>query len=390
MTDNDFRLFSELCRNVKQTISIRGSTAYALSRNDDSEDIPEGSIVHSVPPLGDLDLIVHDEQPHDAMRGVTDVLADFRARIPASRFIHVDVFYKHLPVRADSPLGNVVITHLPEIRFDGKADLPPQRVPPPSAQQPVEAAVKLRTPATLFRDFLFLLRLSQRHPELENATESVAKLLHRHNPMAIGRTTRLKGGARELARIDKALVKHLLLRVPEGRFRSIAGYLRTEWLARFAPFLPGIARTIILSEEYWTRTPAIAYAVDGRVTRFSDVTDLEPEEETVLNSKLSLDPELERDRLTPSLEVMLPTPDGPKCCEYRDFSEGISELAWRDPGGDALLNVALMEGREKYYAVHAQASQDFGAQSLRTDPGFMGALNGGALQRVRLMGVRKQ
>ena len=390
MTDNDLEMFARACRRVKQTISIRGSTAYVLSRTDTASAIPHGSIVHSVPPLGDLDLIVHDEQPQDATRRVAEVLQEFRARVPASRFIHVDVFYTHLPVRTDSPLGNVVIKHLPEIRVDGEAEIPPEKMPPPSERQRVEAIVKMSTPATLFRDFLFLLRLSQRHPELETATETVAKLLHRHSPIAIGRTTRREGGARELARIDKALVKHLLLRAPEGRFRLMSAYLPRDWLALFALFLPGLARTIILSEEYWVRTPAIAYAVDGRVRRFSEIIDLKPEEETVLDGKLPLEPELGRSSLTPSLQVMLPTPDGPECCEYRDFSKGISELVWRDPAGDALFNVALMEGREKYYAVHAQASQDFGAQSLRTDPGFMGMLNGGSLRRVRLMGVRQQ
>ena len=85
----------------------------------------------------------------------------------------------------------------------------------------------------------------------------------------------------------------------------------------------------------------------------------------------------------------MPSPDAPECCKYRDFSKGISELVWREPDGGSVLDVALMEAPEKYYAVHALASEGFGTRSLRTDPGFMGMLNHGSLRAVRLMGVRK-
>lgn len=60
-----------------------------LSRNADSDAIVKGSIVESVPPLGDLDLVVRDKQPANAMRKVGDLLERYRTYVPASRFIHV-------------------------------------------------------------------------------------------------------------------------------------------------------------------------------------------------------------------------------------------------------------------------------------------------------------
>ena len=386
MADDDLTVFREACREFRQPISIRGSTAHVLSRNSDSE-----SIVDSVPPLGDLDLVVRDEQPAEAMRRVGDVLEHYRTYVPASRFIHVDVFYEHLPVRGDSPLGNVVIDGLPEVAIDVDErqddDWTATRSP---RDQRVQAEVIPRARATLFRDFMYLLRLSQRHEELEKATGEVAALLSSQRPRTIGRATRDEGGARELARIDKALVKHVLLRHTEGEKRRMVAYLPTEWLYRFASHLNELSKRIILSEEHWVQTPAIAYVVDGRVRQFTELTGLDNEEKELLEKKLGSEAELIVQRLTPSLKVALPKPDDPVGFEFRDFSKGISELVFTDRGGGSLLDVTLMEGREKYYAVHAQASEGFGVRSLRTDPGFMSMLNHGTLGAVRLMGVRSQ
>lgn len=393
MADNDLTVLRTACQAFGQEIFIRGSTAYMLTRKADFEPIIKGSLAESVPPLADLDIVVRDE-PAKAMPKVSEVLERYRTWAPACRFIHVDVFYEGLPVRADSPLGNVVIAGLPEVRIG--ADTGQNHtwtVTRAVQEEPVRASVGLKVPATLFRDFLFLLRLSQRHGELEGATEELAALLHSQSPRRIGRATREEGGVRELARIDKALVKHVLLRNAEWKPGSIRTYLRTDWLTWFSAYLNGLSRTIILSEKYWERTPAIAYVVDGRVVRFAEVMDLGVEEKAVLQKKLDFEAQLEAQTvgqgLTPSLEVMLPNADRPECCEYRDFSKGISELAWSKGNRGTLLNVALMEGLEKYYAVHAQASEGFGAQSLRTDPGFMGMLNQGALRAVRLVGLAR-
>ena len=383
MADDDLTVFEEACREFQQPISIRGSTAYLLSRDSASE-----SIVNNVPPLGDLDLIVHDEQPAEAMRRVGDVLERYRTYVPASRFVHVDVFYDRLPVRGDSPLGNVEIDHLPNIDIGGRQDDWTARRP--RRDQPVQARVSLNAPATLFRDFLFLLRLRQRYEELHTATREVAELLSSQRPGALGLTTRAVGGVRELTRIDKGLVKHVLLRETEGEKRLMTEYLRTDWLHQFASHLNELSKMIIVSENHWAQASAIAYVVDGRVRQFAEWTPLDDEEDALLKKKLDPEAEPIRQRLTPSLKVTLPNPDDPGCCEYRDFSKGISELVFTDRDEGSLLDVALMEGREKYYAVHAQASEGFGARSLRTDPGFMSILNHGTLGAVRLTGVRSQ
>ena len=386
MADNDLKVFVDACRVFKQPISIRGSTAYVLSRNPDPD-----SLTESVPPLGDLDLVVRDKKPAESMRRVGDVLERYRTYVPASRFIHVDVFYEHLPVRGDSPIGNVVINGLPEVAIGPDKRQDSDWKPNPSSpDQQVQAKVTLKVQATLFRDFLYLLRLSQRHKELEKATWEVAKLLRSQRPSTIGLVTREEGGVRELARINKALVKHVLLRDTEDANRPMTEYLSANWLHRFASHLNDLSKRIILSEEYWKRTRVMAYAVEGRVRQFMEVTDLDEEEKKVLKKKLEPEEESILERLTPSLKVALPNPDNPNCCEYFDFSKGISELVFRDPAGGSLLDMALMEGREKYFAVHAQASAGFGARSLRTDPGFMSMLNHGSLGGVRLMGVRSQ
>ena len=391
MADDDLTVFVEACREIDQRISIRGSTAYVMSRNADSNSIVKGSIVESVAPLGDLDLVIRDKQPANAMRKVGDLLERYRTYVPASRFIHVDVFYEYLPVRADSPLGNVVLKNLPEVAIGVDERLDDGWTPMASPQDAeVQAEVALRVPTTLFRDFLFLQRLSQRHEELTEATREVAALLSSREPRTLGLATRHEGGVRELARIDKALVKHVLLRDPEEVPKTMTDYLSPDWLSRFASQLNELSRSIILSEERWQRTRAIAYTLDGRVMKFTEATDLDGEERRVLEEKLALDTESIGQRLTPSLKVVLPNPDDPECCDYRDFSKGISELVFRDPDGDPLLDVVLMEGREKYYAVHAQAGKGFGALSLRTDPGFMGMLNHGSLAAVRLIGVRNR
>ncbi|MCY4408165.1 MAG: hypothetical protein OXC15_17490 [Rhodospirillaceae bacterium] len=389
MAVDDLAVFVEACRENNQRVCIRGSTASVLSRNADPDLIVKGSIVESVPPLGDLDLIVRDKHPADAMRKVGDVLERYRTYVPASRFIHVDVFYEHLPVRADSPLGNVVLKNMPEVTIGVDERLDDGWAPMASPRDAhVQAEVTLRVSATLFRDFLFLQRLSQQHEELTEATREVAALLSSREPRTLGLATRHEGGVRELARIDKALVKHVLLREPEKTPMTMTDYLPPHWLSRFASHLNELSRTIILLEERWQRTRTVAYTLDGRVLKFTEATYLEGEERRVLEEKLAPDTESIGRRLTPSLRVVLPNPDDPECCDYRDFSKGISELVFRDPDGDPLLDVVLMEGREKYYAVHAQAGKGFGALSLRTDPGFMGMLNHGSLATVHLMGVR--
>ena len=141
--------------------------------------------------------------------------------------------------------------------------------------------------ATLFRDFLYLLRLSQRHEELKKVRQEVAALLSNQTPRTIGLATREEGGVRELARIDKALVKHVLLRDTQDSTKRMTAYLSADWLYRFAAHLNGLSKRIILSEEYWMRTPAIAYAVEGRVREFAEVTDLDGKEKEVLEKKLA-------------------------------------------------------------------------------------------------------
>ena len=238
MADDDLTVLREACREFRQQIFIRGSTAYVLSRNANSD-----SIAESVPPLGDLDLLIRDEQPAEAMRRVGDVLERYRTYVPASRFIHIDVFYEHLPVRGDSPLGNVVIDGLPEVAIglderqgDGRTATRSSR------DQHVQVEIALRVQATLFRDFLYLLLLSQRHEELKKATQEVAALLSNQTPRTIGLATREEGGVRELARIDKALVKHVLLRDTQDSTKPMTEYLSADWLYRFAAHLTGCPR----------------------------------------------------------------------------------------------------------------------------------------------------
>ena len=280
-------------------------------------------------------------------------------------------FTRRCPCGRISPLGNVEITGLPEVAI-GPSERPQAgwvAMRSPSAPQ-VEAKVQAKVSATLFRDFLFLVRLSARHEELSTAARQVAELLGEHQPRALGALTREVGGVRELARIDKALVKHVILRDPDQNVKPITGYLPKDWLRSFASHLNGLSRSIILSEENWIRTRAIAYAVNGNVQEFGRVTGPGQVEKELLQNKLASETQSFRGKLTPSLKVTLPNPDDPECCEYRDFSKGISELVFRDPRGGPLRGVALMEGLEKYYAVHAQASEGFGARSLRTDPGI--------------------
>ena len=382
----DLMVFVEACRKFAQGISIRGSTAYVLSTNTNSN-----SIVDSVPPLADLDLIVRDKQPTEAMRRVGDVLEYYRTYVPASRFIHIDVFYENLPVRRDSPLGNVVVRGLPEVRIDSDGQKSSEWTATRSPRdQQIQAEVESRVRATLFRDFLYLLRLSRRHRQVDEATGEVARLLRNERPNTIGLITRQEGGMRELARIDKALVKHVLLQYPEQETKPITEYLSRRWLRQFVSHLNKLSKEIIRSDNHRGQTPYIGYAVDGRVQRFTEVPRLCLEEKEELGQKLAPDFQSIKQRLTPSLKVALPNPEDPDCCGYRDFSKGIAELFLGEPCNSSLLDVVLMEGREKYYAVHAQASEGFGARSLRTDPGFMGMLNHGSLSAVRLMGVRTE
>lgn len=389
MADDDLNILVDACRAFKQPIWIRGSTAYVLSKDSRSK-----SIVESVPPLGDLDLVVRDEQPAESMRRVGDVLERYRTYVPASRFIHVDVFYEHLPVSGDSPIGNVTIYGLPEVAI-GRDDQQGNgwAAMRSSQDHQIRAEVQLKAKATLFRDFLYLLRMSQRHAELRKVTSEVAALLHRQRPDTIGSRTRAEGGARELARIDKALVKHVLLSELKGESRRMTEYLSLDWLHRFGSHLTELSQTILFSEDYWMHAPAMAYSVEGMVREFGEPTEattLVNEEMEMLEEKLSPRVMAIKQRLTPYLRITLLTPDDPECCRYRDFSQGIAELAFRDSHGHSLMDVALFEGPDKFYSIHAQASAGFGARSLRTDPGLMSMLNHGSLGKARLMGVRFQ
>ena len=391
MADDDLKLLMEACQEFDQPISIRGSTAYMMSKLVESDFIARGSIVESVPPLGDLDLIVYDTRASDAMENVSNLLERFKTYVPYSRFIHVDVFYDRLPVRNDSPLGNVKITGLPEISIapDKQNDDKWTAVLSP-VDRPVQAEILPRVPAGLFRDFLFLLRLTERHPGLNETTREVAGLLARQDPLLIGLATRHIGGAKELARVDRALVKHAMLHDTETRPASISDYFPRDWLLRFATQLNHLSQTILLPDTAWQEVPCITYAVNGEVMTFAAVSDLDSEEKQLLEAKLGPESDSIGQRLTPSIRIVLPNPDDPECCDYTDFSKGVSELAFRDLTGGPLLNVALIEGREKYYAVHAQASEGFGARSLRTDPGFMATLNHGLLGSARILGVKKE
>ena len=347
-----------------------------------------GSIIQNVPPMGDLDLVVRDERPAEAMRKVSDVLDRYRTYVPASRFIHTDVFYEHLPVRPDSPLGNVVIENLPEVAIGHSKDQDKGWNPIPSPKdKPIEAKFGPKVPETLFRDFLFLLRLSQRHPPLLETTGEIAAYLRRRDPREIGEATRKQGGRRELERIDKLLVKHVLLRNSEPI--HITQYLSASWLYGFSSNLNAISKRIIHAENLWQTRSAVAYAVNGRIIEFEEATNIEVEEKKLLESKLATENESIGQKLIPLLKIALPVPDDPACCDYRDFSKGISELAIRDTRVGPLADVALIEGREKCYPVHAQASDGFDAHSLRTDPGFMSMLINGSLQKIRLIGVKR-
>ena len=396
MATDDLKVFSEACERFRQPLAIRGSTAYMLSREQNLE-----SIVQAVPPLADLDLIVRDNDPAQSMHRVGEVLGHYRAYVPSSRFIHVDVFYEKLPVRRDSPLGNVVIRNMPEISItqeDGwKATFK-------NSNENLKVEVTLRARETLFRDLLYLLRLSQRHKGLDDAIAQVTELLIRENPGELGLVTQAKDRGRELRRIDKALVKRVLFRESEKpKTESVPLTMHfarrsPHWLNRFMTHLNDLSQKIIRSENDWGEKVAIVYLVDGRVVKFQEALPLSDEEERVRWSKLlpaeermekELDPEKMQQKLTPSLMVPLPSPDDPGCCIYRDFSKGIGELAFRDPGGNPLLDIAMMEGREKYYPVHAQAASGLGVTSFRVDPGYMGILNDDSMATVSVVGVRE-
>ena len=386
MADDDLKVFVDACREFQLRTSIRGSTANLLSGNMDS-----GSITQNVPPLGDLDLVVRDEQPAEAMRKVSKVLDRYRTYVPASRFIHTDVFYEDLPVHPDSPLGNVVIHNLPEIAIGHSEDKDYSWDPIPSqTDESVRAVVEPRVPETLFRDFLFLLRICQRHPELKETTDEVATRLRRRDPREIGVAIREQGGRRELERIDKLLAKHVLLREPDSARVQMTDYLSPNWLSRLSSQLNPLSRRIISAEGFLQKMPLVAYLVNGKIIEFAEAAKLEVEEEALLKKRLAPTFDSISQKLIPFLKIALPEPDDPDCCDYRDFSKGISELAIRDPKVGPLVDVALIEGREKCYAVHAQASEGFGTRSLRTDPGFMGMLINGSLPTVRLLGVKKQ
>ena len=374
MHKTDFDVLSRAADEMGRSIAIRGSTADGYFARDG-----ESTLVECVPPLGDLDVVLGE--PKREVRSDTGIVERLRTELPACRFVHIDVVYEGGAWSGDSVVGNVVLKGLPRVEVRPDGELVETR------SDNLDAEMRELVPGTLFRDFLYLLRLSWRYKGLEGAVEKVAGLLLGFDPVELGWATRSFGGGRELMRVDKALVKHVLLVEPERE--SIVTRLPRGWLLTFAWFLNGISRGVIWWEEQWLESTAVSYSVNGVVRSLKHDKGIDDLEWETVQEKMEQEWQVGKGRLSPLMEVGLPEAPDPGCCEYSDFSRGISELAFRDVDGGDLLDLALLEGRERVHIVHALASSGRGARSLRTDPGFMGILGAGEQRRFRMFGVRK-
>ena len=372
MEEAEQKLLVEAAQEMGRSIAIRGSTAAAYVGRD-----VDHTLVECVPPLGDLDVVLG--APKGGTRTDTGVVERLRTELPAYRFIHIDVVYADALGAGDSAVGNVALKGLPEVAVGLNGELRE------TSGENVAADVREAVPGTLFRDFLYLLRISRRYDALDKPLREVVQLLLRHKPEALGRATRILGGGRELMRVDKALVKHALLEEPK---EPMTTYLPRRWLLAFAPFLNHISHEVITWEKQWLGSTSVSYSVNGVVKSLRFAAALEDLEWQTVQLKMEPAWELDKGRLSPVVEVALPEARDPDCCDYRDFSKGIAELAFGDFNGGALLDLALMEGTERVHIVHALAGSGRGAKSLRTDPGFMSILAAGGPRRSRVFGVR--
>lgn len=372
MDDSERALFAEAAHDLNRPIALRGSTAEAYWDRRQ-----QGSLVACAPPLGDLDLMVGNGSGVDRA-AVARFVERLRTELPAYRFIHIDMLYVGTQGAADSALGNVRLKGLREVPLDGKNAEDP-------ASEEATAEIAAKVPGVLFRDFLYLLRKHHRHPALRPALEEVVGLLTEQDPEQLGAATRRHGGGRELVRVEKALTKHVLLR--EEGTTAISDQLPVQWLFDFAKFLHPISQRILLGEATWLELGGVAYAVNGVVKELAVPAPTE-ERWAKIRNKLASQWGLDVGELTPMLEVELPEAPEPRCCEYRDFSAGISELAFTDVSKSPPLEVALVEGPDRVHLAQAQASCGCGASSLRSDPGYMSLLPGASGRKVRLFGAR--
>ena len=374
MDDTERYVLTSAAAETGRSITIHGSTAADYVGQDGKP-----VLIECIPPLGDLDIKLGDRERETT--NDVGIVERLRTELPAYRFIHIDIAYAGAPVATESALGNVILKGLPEVKVTPDGELEE------TSGGNIDAKVEQRLPATLFRDFLFLLRLSRRYPALERPLREVAQLLWLQNPLELGRAAQRFDHGRELVRLDKALTQHVLLKEPQSP--SMTTYLPLGWLLGFRMFLNHISRNVIAWEQQWLRSPAVSYGVNGIIKNLMFYADAEDREFESVRAKADPQWELGGGILTPLVEIDLPKADDPACCEYMDFSHGISELAFGDASRGPLLDLVLMEGRGSVHIVHALSSSGRGVRSLRTDPGFMSILATGWRQRARLFGVNK-
>lgn len=378
---SELELLLDLCKYHSAEMTIRGTTALQMYRRGRSK-----SISGCVPPLSDLDIAV----PRVEMRqSAASAMADFCRLTPNARFLKQDVFYTNLPV-ADDPLGNRRIENQFEVNIGPTSheNLNSEWRIDFRGGHPEVSGSGIQVVTVAFRDYLYLLRLSNLYPDFnaDKVLRQIADEIQALPPTELGRLVR--NNLRESQRVERALLKHVFCR-ERNHPRKIKDYIATSWLERFAAQLSNSSRSIICNEALWLTSKCIAYLNNG-ILESASILEEEPTLEERHKSKLELSNIANISNISVIADIPLPEWGHHRCCGYSDFALGRSELAI---GGldeaQEFLNLGLLETKDEFTPVHALARSGLGASSLTLDPGFMALMSEGEISVPLLIVMRE-
>ena len=374
-------VLAAIAAREKMTFALRGSTAQRLTGayTAKKENV---SLFASMPPLSDVDFVV--EKKSDAYVLKAALAGD----LPASRFYRIDV-------RTEEELKHyqnaaLCLTRQPRIRFK----------PAPRPDESEETSPRQKDEAVLWLSGEKLLhdvdpaltaevQIERRKEDVEwsdaltnlcwvarrdpHATDSTEWRSYKEKVLAI-KPAKLRSAmrGRPMRAFLFALLKLLLERVSG---KQSTEWLDDEYLSRFAEEAdnPMLTKLVAFLREPPGAVMAVIVPrrIDGRW--LSHIETVEPL--TGASGILNVE-SMKIGQSIPPAPVVTDDPERPGCCRYRDFSRGVTEVAWTGPPppNDERLTVVTLD--DELFLAPSIASTWSDQHAVKVDYGFLCQLSG--------------
>lgn len=162
------------------------------------------------------------------------------------------------------------------------------------------------------------------------------------------------------------------VRRTEGVFEPVDYLTNLLWLSRRCP----LRRAVTLLREPPGAVKVVLVPRRKKKQWRSQVEAIEPLDQERKVVEVENETAFRIHRRLPPARITTDDPERPGCCRYRDFSRGITEVAWTDPQPPEVGRLTVVTADREFFFAPSATSTRRGQHAVKVDYGFLCQMSG--------------